>query len=72
MRARAPRAAPARLPGPRAEAQSVRSVKLMAAHVSPKNGEPAPLVAEDVADIIARVRARRALPCAVRACAAPR
>jgi hypothetical protein len=45
--------------------QSVRSVKLMAAHVSPKNGEPAPLVAEDVADIIARVRPRRpALRCA--------
>ena len=40
-----------------------RSVKLMAAHVNPKNGEAAPLVAEDIAEIVAQVRAQHAALC---------
>ena len=51
-------------------------MKLMAAHVNPKNGEAAPLVAEDIAEIVAQVRARHAALCLVSArsaacCAAP-
>lgn len=34
---------------------AVCSVKLMAAHVNPKNGEAASLIAEDVAEIVAKV-----------------
>ena len=39
----------------RARTCAVCSVKLMAAHVNPKNGEAASLIAEDVAEIVAKV-----------------
>lgn len=35
----------------------------MAAHVNPKNGEAAPLVAEDIAEIVAQVRDLHAALC---------